>query len=153
MSIPCHWRKSRSALPSSTLASKADNYQPAGNASPLAAGRSGVHRECAARFATLRFVRSGGGVSDTFGIGVLSMAKASRGGLVTGASATSGGICETIVGALMSKTTRSGHLWSDFIAIIGLSASPPVAVGVRLMGSSQSAMNNTARSRLPTKTR
>ena len=82
-------------------------------------------------FRYLAFRLTGRGVSETFGIGVLGMAKASRGGLVTGASETSSGICETMVGALMSKTTRSGHLWSDFIAIIGLSASPPVAVGGR----------------------
>jgi hypothetical protein len=98
------------------------NYQPAGNASALAAGRSASHRVCGARFATLRSVLTGSGVFETAGTCV-SRARASRGGLVTGASATTGGFCGTMVGALVSRTIRSGHLRSVFILIIGLSAS------------------------------
>src|SRR5712671_5139070 len=99
------------------------NYQPAGNASALAAGRYAAHREDGARLATLRFVLTGSGVTETSGTGSFSRAKASRGGLVTGASAMTGDFCGTMVGALVSKTIRSGHLRSDFILIIGLSAS------------------------------
>jgi hypothetical protein len=56
------------------------NHQPAGNASALAAGRYAVHRECGARLATLRFVLTGSGVTETSGTGAFSRAKASRGG-------------------------------------------------------------------------
>src|SRR5260221_12263829 len=56
-------------------------------------------------------------------VGAFSRAKASCGGLVTGASAMTGDFCGTMVGALVSKTIRSGHLRSDFILIFGLSAS------------------------------
>jgi hypothetical protein len=88
------------------------NHQPAGNASALAAGRYAVHRECGARLATLRFVLTGSGVTETSGTGAFSRAKASRGGM-TGASATTGAVCGTMMGALVSKTIRSGHLRSD----------------------------------------
>ena len=98
------------------------NYQPAGNASALAAGRYAAHREDGARLATLRFVLTGSGVTETSGTGSFSRAKASRGGLVTGASAMTGDFCGTMVGALVSKTIRSGHLRSDFILIICLLA-------------------------------
>jgi len=58
----------------------------------------------------LRFVLTGGGgVSKILGTGRASKAKASRGRLVTGASTTGGAASETTMGALVSKTTRSGH--------------------------------------------
>jgi hypothetical protein len=59
---------------------------------------------------TLRFVLTGtGGVSKILGAGAASKAKASRGGLLTGASTTRRATSETTVGALVSKTTGSGH--------------------------------------------
>jgi hypothetical protein len=59
---------------------------------------------------TLRLVLTGtGGVSRILGAGAASKAKASRGRLVTGASTTGGATSETTIGALVSKTTRSGH--------------------------------------------
>jgi hypothetical protein len=127
------------------------NYQPAGNASALAAGRYAVHREGGARFAILRFALTGSGVTETSGTGSFRRAKASRGGLVTGAFAMTGEFCGTMVGAFVSKTIRSGHLRSDFILIIGLSACSLVALRVGSIGSNQFAMNNIAKSRLPTK--
>jgi hypothetical protein len=113
--------------------------------------RYAVHREGGARFAILRFALTGSGVTETSGTGSFSRAKASRGGLVTGATATTGGFCGTMVGALVSKTIGSGHLRSDFILIIGLSACSLVALRVGSIGSNQFAMNNIAKSRLPTK--
>ena len=80
------------------------------------------------RLATLRFVLTGSGVTETSGTGSFSRAKASRGELVTGASAMTGDFCGTMVGALVSKTIRSGHLRSDFILIVALSASPLVTL-------------------------
>ena len=127
------------------------NYQPAGNASALAAGRYAVHGEGGTRFAILRFALTGSGVTETSCTGAFSRAKASCGGLVTGASAMTGEFCGTMVGALVSKTIGSGHLRSDFILIICLSACSLVAFRVGSIGSNQFAMNNIAKSRLPTK--
>jgi hypothetical protein len=81
------------------------NYQPAGNASALAAGRNAVHGEGGTRFAILRFALTGSGVTETSCTGAFSRAKASCGGLVTAASAMTGEFCGTMVG------TRVENYW------------------------------------------
>jgi hypothetical protein len=69
--------------------------------------------------ATLRVALTGTGYSEAFGIGEFSWANASRGWLMTGAFAKTGG-GGTIVGRLVSITIASGHLCAELMRVIDL---------------------------------
>jgi hypothetical protein len=78
--------------------------------------------------------------------------KASRGCFAMGALARTGNRGGTIVGRLVSKSIRSGHLWADWMRMIDLSTrASRMKDEEEASAQYRSARNSIAKSRLPTK--
>jgi hypothetical protein len=122
------------------------DYQPAGNTSLGGYAATRVVDLC---FMNLPLALAAEVYSATFGMGALTIAYASRGGLIgaSTASVVGGG---TMVGKLVSKIIRSGHRCADLTRIIDRSNRASAKVAVAAAGQYRSAMKSIPKSMLPT---